>query len=63
MFRSLTLVAILIIVMIATSTSTSIALAIGTSPTQTVFANNNTVSKLLTTPAPRNALLSEAEYY
>jgi hypothetical protein len=60
MFRSLTLLAILIIVIIATSTSTSIALAIGTSPPQTLFANNNTVSKLLTTPAPRNALLSEA---
>jgi hypothetical protein len=64
MFRSLTLVAILIIVVIATSTSTSI-LAIGTSPTitqplQTKFVNINTVSKLLTTPAPRNALLSEA---
>jgi hypothetical protein len=54
----------LIIVVIATSTSTSI-LAIGTSPTitqplQTKFVNINTVSKLLTTPAPRNALLSEA---
>ena len=62
MFRP-TLLAILVIVMIVTSTSTSIALAIGTSPPLLLpikFVNNNTVSKLLTTPVSRNALLSEA---
>ena len=64
MFTSLTLLAMLILAILATSTP--IELVIGTSlpPTkitlpQIKFDNNDTVSKLLTTPAPSNALLSE----